>query len=97
MKSWIVFAAAALSATGIADAQQTRPMDPAAPATAVPPVRYQSVFTGFRGQPDDKQTSWREANDEMRRLGGHIGHVPEPTATKPVPKAPAQGAQGDRK
>lgn len=97
MKSGYVLAVAALTAAGIASAQQARTPDPADPARAVPPVRYQSVFTGFRAQPDDRQTPWRESNDEVRRLGGHVGHVPESAVTKPAPKPPAQGAQGDRK
>ncbi len=97
MKSGFLFAVAALAAAGIAVAQQTRTTDPADPATAVPPVSYQSVFTGFRGQPDDRQTPWREANDDVRRLRGHLGHVPESAATKPAPKVPAQGDQGGRK
>ena len=98
MKSGFVFAVAALAAAGIAAAQQSRTNDPAEPATAVPPVRYQSVFSGFRGQPDDKQTPWREANDEVRRLGGHVGQVPESAAApKPAPKVPAQDDQGGRK
>lgn len=97
MRSGYVLAVAALTAAGLATAQQARTPDPVDPARAVPPVRYQSVFTGFRGQPDDKQAPWRESNDEVRRLGGHVGHVPESAATKPAAKAPAQGAQGDRK
>lgn len=98
MKSGFVFAVAALAAAGIAAAQQTRATDPADPATAVPPVRYQSVYTGFRRQPDDKHTPWREANDDVRRLGGHLGHVPGTAAApKPAPIAPAQGDQGGRK
>jgi hypothetical protein len=97
MKSGYLVAVAALTVTGIATAQQARTADPADPSRAVPPVRYQSVFTGFRGQPDDRQTPWPESNNEVRRLGGHVGHVPESAVTKPAPKAPAQGAQGDRK
>jgi hypothetical protein len=98
MKFESFVAVAALAAAGIAGAQQTRVTDPADPATAVPPIRYQSVYTGFRGQPEDKQSPWREANEEVRRLGGHLGHVQGAAAApKPAPKVPAQDDQGGRK
>ncbi|MBM3343425.1 MAG: hypothetical protein FJY56_15150 [Betaproteobacteria bacterium] len=53
---------------------------PAAPATApteagarVPPIHYDSAFSGYQSHREQKLAPWREANDEVHRAGGHIG------------------------
>lgn len=79
---------AALAAAGAALAQEPRRAGPAEASANAPNSRYDSVFTGYRRYQDEPIAPWREANDEMRRLGGHVGHVPG-TAT---PSVPAPGA-----
>ncbi|TXT24895.1 MAG: hypothetical protein FD131_4790 [Rhodocyclaceae bacterium] len=49
--------------------------DAPSPPTLVPGPKYQSVFADYRGWQDEPVKSWREANEEMRRLGGHMGHL----------------------
>lgn len=65
--------------------------DPSDPKVTTPSVTYRSAFDGYARWQDDKKSSWRESNDAVGRLGGHIGHtddadagtkskVPEPQA-----------------
>jgi len=44
-----------------------------ATATSTPSVKYESVFTGYRPFIDEKLAPWRDVNDEVGRVGGHIG------------------------
>jgi hypothetical protein len=71
-------------------AQQAAPPDPSNPAASAPKPVYESAFTGYRPWTEVKASPWREANEDMRRLGGHAGHV-KPAAKAPLPpqkKAP---------
>lgn len=72
MNRYIAFAAIAALAPQAAAQQQPKPSaaDPAAPA---PAVKYESVFSGYRGHRDEPLAPWREVNDEVARAGGHIG------------------------
>lgn len=84
---------------GSAAAQATARPDPADPNAAVPKRPYESVFKDYRPYVDSDVASWRQSNEEMGRLGGHVGHVPKaqgPTA-KPAAKPPAQGGHGSHK
>lgn len=47
--------------------------NPADPAAAVPATRYSSVFSGYQPLGDEKLAAWRETNDEVARIGGHLG------------------------
>ncbi len=44
---------------------------PAASATAP----HESAFSAYRRYQDVERHDWREANDRVRDLGGHMGHV----------------------
>lgn len=68
---------------------------------AAPTIDYRSAFDGYNTWRDEPLRDWRKLNDDMRRLGGHAGHLrgaPEPTGTTPPertpskPTAPAQPA-----
>jgi hypothetical protein len=50
---------------------------PADPAAAVPPVKYESAFTGYAPYREAKPAPWRDVNDEVARIGGHIGIMRE--------------------
>ena len=84
---------------GSAAAQALSPPDPADPKAAAPVRPYESAFKDYRPYVDSDVARWRDVNDEVGRLNGHIGHVPSQpgTAAKPVAKPPAQGANGARK
>ena len=79
--------------------QQVRP-HPADSAAAVPAPVYSSAFTGYQPLRDEKPASWRNANDEVARAGGHIGifrHlVPEATPATSLPAKPVQPPGGQR-
>ena len=80
--SWYKFAAivCASAATTIANAEaQQAPAgaapptvvrDPGDPRAAVPPVEYRSAFSRYRPNVEAEVGSWREKNDEVRRIGG---------------------------
>ena len=53
-------------------ASNTNPADSAAPA---PAFRYESAFTDYRGFRDTPLAPWRDVNDEVARIGGHLGIV----------------------
>lgn len=87
--------AAALSAPlpALAQTAATVPA-PTDPAAVVPPVKYESAFKGYRPFGDEKLAPWREVNDEVARVGGHVGIVggagghAAHRAVKPAPAAP---------
>ena len=76
---------AALAQTG------ARP-DPTDPRLSTPTHAAESAFAGYRGFRDEPLTPWREVNDEVRRLGGHAGHVRDAEPTKPAADKPASSA-----
>ena len=80
---------------GSAAAQGTARPDPADPKAAVPARPYEPAFKDYRPYVDPEVTRWRQSNEEVGRLGGHVGHVPK--AQEPAAKPPAQGAQGSQK
>ena len=45
---------------------------PPAPETSIP---YRSVFTDYTPYREKPMPDWRAANDEMGRLGGHMGQM----------------------
>ncbi len=89
MLALAAFAACAASAHGYAGGRD--PLDSAAP---VPPLEYRSVFSGYRPYQDVSAGRWREVNEQVGRLGGHVGHLakPQPAAGKPQPEQPEPGA-----
>ena len=81
----------------IALAQAARaPVDPKAPA---PAVVYESAFKDYRPYVDPEIARWREVNDEVGRLKGHVGHVPQQPASpvKPAAKSAAPSGHGAHK
>ena len=44
--------------------------DPAIEKSVVPPVIYRSPFHDYRGLGEDKLIPWKQANDEVGRIGG---------------------------
>jgi hypothetical protein len=88
------------SACGIAAAQATARPDPADPKAAALARPHESAFKGYRPYVEPEVARWREANEEMGRLNGHIGHVPgsvPPRGAAAAPKPPAHAGNGERK
>lgn len=60
--------------------------NPANPAVAVPATRYSSAFAGYQPLGDEKIAPWREINDEVARVGGHLGMFRnQPPGSPPAP------------
>ena len=65
--------------------------DAADPAARVPAPAYSSAFSGYRGWRDEPPLGWRETNDAVGRIGGHLGMFGG-AATTTAPSAPAAAA-----
>lgn len=92
----LLFASAAGMAAAQAPARADRIESPK-PAAA---VTYESAFKGYRPYVDPELARWREANDEMGRLNGHVGHLPAPAGPGGAPataKPPADAGHGGAK
>lgn len=72
----------------------------AAASTAPEVAPYRSALAEYRPWRDQEPTvDWKRANDEMKRLGGHAGHLRE-KAQQPDRPAAADGHgahHGERK
>ena len=89
-------AAALVCAAGAAGAQTPAPREAAA---AAPPT-YRSAFEGYRPYVEEPPAPWREVNDTVGRVGGHVGvlradesSAPTPPVTPGAPPAPAAKEQ----
>ena len=74
--------------------------DPALADSPTPSTQYKSPFKDYRPLGDDKRTPWRDANDEVGKIGGWrvysresqeaVKGAPEAAPTlKPAPSVPA--------
>ena len=72
MYKQMLFALAAAIAGSAA--AQARP-DPADAKAKAPPVEYRSAFEGYRPYAEPELAPWRAVNEEVRRVGGHLGIV----------------------
>jgi len=91
--------ALAAAFAGTAAGQGTARPDAADPkAAAQSRPAYESAFKDYRPHTDPQVGRWRESNEEMGRLKGHIGHVPgsAPPAASPAPK-PGPAGHGAHK
>lgn len=85
---------------GSAIAQANPQQTPSSTQDSLPGVAYESAFKGYRPYVDPEPTRWREANDEMGRLNGHVGHLPgsvPPRGASGNPKPPAHAGHGSVK
>jgi hypothetical protein len=75
--------------------------DPTDPRLSTPAPAVESAFAGYRSFRDEPVAPWREVNDEVSRVGGHVGVLRADeaaekqsagTAAQPAAKAaPAHG------
>lgn len=88
MYKQMLFALAA--ATAGSAAAQARP-DPADAKAKAPPVEYRSAFEGYKPYAEPELAPWRAVNEDVRRVGGHIGMMRAQSRDKPQAKPPAHG------
>ena len=87
-----IFYALAITVAGVAAAQTAPQPDPRDPKAPVQPAEYRSAFADYRRYSEPEIADWRAVNDEVARVGGHLGIVrARREATKPAPKSPGHG------
>jgi hypothetical protein len=93
----IALAVLAASSAGAQTPARPDPADPKAGGAARP--AYESAFKGYRPYEDPELARWRDSNEQAGRLGGHVGHAPQPAGDKQKPDAKphAPGAHGGHK
>ena len=92
LSRWLLPVGLIAAASSIAAERNAKP-DPLDPAASAPLATYRSTFTGYQRTRDDKLLPWKQANDEVARIGGWRSYAREaaqPTDAKPAaPGAPA--------
>ena len=63
--------------------------DPANAQATVPPLEHRSTFGAYRGMTDESVGVWREANDQVGRIGGWRVYAREAEGAAAPPTAPA--------
>jgi hypothetical protein len=79
-----------------AAAQQSVHTGPADPQAKVPAPAYDSAFAGYQPLRDDALVPWREVNDEVARVGGHMGMFGGAHAGHGVKPAPMTAPGGSK-
>lgn len=69
--------------------------DPGDPKAAVPPVRYESAFARYRPNAEAEVGAWRDANDNVGRIGGWRVYGREAIAEPKAEHPPAPGLSGN--
>ena len=93
MKERTMFGALAIVVAGAAMAQNAPQTDPRDPKAPVHPAEYRSAFADYRPYNEPEIANWRGVNEEVGRVGGHLGIVRgQHDAQKPASKPPAHGA-----
>jgi hypothetical protein len=89
------FAALALACATAAAGAQT-PAAPTREGAAAPPP-YRSAYEGYRPYAEEPLAPWREVNETVERVGGHVGVLraderaaPTQPAALPAPAAKEQ-------
>ena len=73
---WCLPALAALAACAAGTQGEQRP-DPADAQARAPAVTYRSTLEDYRRLESEARMDWRGANEEVGRVGGHIGVLRE--------------------
>lgn len=92
MQKRMMLGALAMVVAGAAAAQKAPQPSPADPKARAQPAEYRSAFTDYRRYNEPDIADWRSVNDEVARVGGHLGIVRgQREANKGTPKPPAHG------
>lgn len=74
---WYLLAALVAGAASAEAPKRPNPIDAQAP---VPAPVYRSAFDGYKPIGPEPRAIWREVNEEVGRMGGHIGILREQAA-----------------
>ena len=92
----LTFIAAALLTLPLNSVAQAEPRaaDPLNARASVPPLVHESAFAQYRRLADAPVGSWREANDNVSRIGGWRAYArearqPDASASAPPPAVPS--------
>lgn len=97
MQKAILVALASLSA-GAAAAEHAAHPHPADPKVRVPAHEYRSVFEDYRRFAEPELAPWRTVNEEVGRVGGHMGVLRAASEDEgKKPPASKGGGQGGHK
>lgn len=97
---WLTVAALAslpLAAMGQQHQQNHRSANPVDANAGIPASSYESVFKNYQAAADEQESpdkTWRAANEEVAKLGGHAGHIKSGSTTSSAP-APLQVKPAD--
>ena len=82
-----------LLAAGASTAAAQQRQDPTEPQAKVPAVEHRSAFAGYRAYADPELARWRTVNEEVERIGGHIGilRAQQQNASDSKKKPPVHG------
>lgn len=88
----LLLAGATLAAAQVAPRTKPDPLDAGA---AVPPAAYSSALAQYQRHAEQPVMSWREANENVNRIGGWRAYAREasgsaPAAAPPQPASPAK-------
>jgi hypothetical protein len=77
---------AGLAAAALTTAAQTARPDPLDARAAVPPAVYRSVLDAYRNAASKPAAAvgWKQANDEVTRIGGWRAYARESAASAPA-------------
>lgn len=76
-----------LAAMGQQYQQNHHPANPVDASANVPASSYESVLKNYKAAADEQESpdkTWRAANDEVAKLGGHAGHIEGDSGTSPA-------------
>ena len=68
-----IWSSAALLFAALPAAAQQPSVSPTDPHAAAPPPRYESVFSNYRPYQEPQLAPWQVINDDVGRIGGHVG------------------------
>jgi hypothetical protein len=88
LSNWMAVAIVAGLPLVAAAQDKTKKTDPANPDEAVPTAVYESAFKNYQPMKESSESPdkiWRAANDEVGRIGGHVGSIKEETSPQESP------------
>ena len=92
---WLLPAGLIAGAVSVGATEPKAKADPLDPAASTPAAAHRSALSGYQRTRDDKLLPWKQANDEVARIGGWRSYAREtaqPTDAKPVAPAAATPA-----
>ncbi|MGQ0750226.1 MAG: hypothetical protein ACT4PS_06815 [Betaproteobacteria bacterium] len=100
--AYLLYGASALLALPAFAQTRSVAADPTHASARVPDMKYDSAFRGYAPYREQPLATWRDLNDEVGRVGGHIGmfgggghagHAGAKASPKPQSGAPAANAK----